>query len=93
MIRRERRQLARRVSVLESRLRRGVNSRAENVVQLRAILPALMSDDRQLGERQVGERRRRRARSLGWATRGYAREVRGFLDGTGCSEGRSARRG
>ena len=83
VIRRGQRGLARRVSVLESRLRRGVNSRAENVIQLRAIAPALIAHDRLLGQRQRGERRLRRGRALGWATRGYARDVRGFLDRTG----------
>lgn len=83
VIRRGQRGLARRVAVLESRLRRGVDGRAENVIQLRAIAPALVAHDRLLGQRQRGERRLRRGRSRGWATRGYARDVRGFLDRTG----------
>lgn len=82
-IRRQRGYLAERVALLESRLRRKVDSRQANVLQLRAIAPALVADDRLLGERAKGDARLRRGRRLGWASRGYVRDLRDFLGRTG----------
>ncbi len=82
-IRRQRDHLADRVALLESRLRRKIDSRHANVIQLRAIAPALVADDRLLGERARGEARLRRGRRIGWASRGYVRDLRGFLRRTG----------
>ncbi len=80
---RSRRARAKRVALLESRLRRRVGSRAAARLELRASVPALVAEDRLLGERAKGDARLRRGRRLGWASAAYVRDVRGFLRRTG----------
>lgn len=82
-LKRSRRGLAKRFGLLHSRLRRKVGSRRAARLELRALTPALVAEDRLLGQRSRGTRRLRRARRAGWAKRRYVRDVRGFLRRTG----------
>lgn len=63
----------------EHRLDRGIRSRAENRGVVRSLLPALVADDRTLGERRTGRARLRRAVSRGDVSRRYVRRVSRFL--------------
>jgi hypothetical protein len=67
----------------QARLDRGIRSRGENRGVIRAVLPALLADDRLLGEREVAAERLRDAVRRGDVSRRYARRVRAFLRDAG----------
>lgn len=79
VVREDREQLAKLLARHQRRLDRGIRSKAENRGVIRALLPALLADDRMLGARKNADARLRRAVRRRDVSRRYAARVRTFL--------------